>query len=104
MYSSGVIKLRAIFSFIAGICLFLASLNPCLAAKKKIEIDPDKVIVVMIFDDHCMKWCPKVKAVLMQVSQKYGDKIAIHQIDMSEQHLAEAKVKAKKLNFFQKLF
>ena len=78
-------------------CLFLIVASACPSlAKKKPEIDADKVILVMVFDNHCeSRWCPKIKALLMEVQDKYKDKIGVHGINASLKD--KAKEEEKKL-------
>ena len=75
------------------------------SAKKKIETDPDKVVVIIFYDDHCSKiWCPEIKKKLQICKEKYGDKIAIHEIDVTSSKRNEAEIQAKKLGVSAMLF
>lgn len=89
-------KLLKIFTLFLSIMFVF---NSAAIAGKKAKLDADKVLVVMFYDNHCAnKWCPPVKTTLKAVKEKYGDKIAVHMINMSE--LDEAKIKSKKLGVY----
>jgi hypothetical protein len=63
--------------------------------KQGSKIERSDVMVVLVFDDSCQKWCDMVKPMIRELGIQY--KVRVVEIDASRKVLAEAKETAKKL-------
>ncbi len=81
----------------AFFCGLLCCSFPLQALAAEAVVDGDKPLVLMIFDDKCKKWCSQVRPILGELKEQYGDKVAFHEIDCSENVLKGANESAKKL-------
>lgn len=59
--------------------------------------DADKVLILMLFDENCKKWCPKVRPILAELKTQYGEKIAIHELDVTQTELKASTETARQL-------
>lgn len=84
-------------SIVLLIALALLSSPGSAPAADLVSIDPDKVLVVMVYDHHCKKSCDDMRPRIEEIRQTYGDTIAVHSIDVSKDVLDQAKDKAKRL-------
>ncbi len=57
-------------------------------------------LVVLIFDRGCKTWCQKVRPMMKELKDQFGDRIDVAEIDASEENLKEAEVKAKSLGVY----
>lgn len=76
------------------ICCLLP--EAALAADANVR-DADKVLILMLFDENCKKWCPKVRPILAELKTQYGEKIAIHELDVTQAELKNSTETAKQL-------
>ena len=79
------------------ISLFLALTFMAPAFAKSAEVDPDKVLVVMVYSSSCKKFCNEVRPMLAKIEEKYGDKVAVHMLGISGDDLAKSKEMEKRL-------
>ncbi|MBI1270622.1 hypothetical protein GC174_09330 [bacterium] len=79
------------------ICLLLALTFMAPAFAKSVEVDTDKVLVVMVYSNSCKKFCDEVRPMLAKIEDKYGDKVAVHMLGISGDDLARSKEMEKKL-------
>lgn len=68
-----------------------------LAADAATVRDADKVLILMLFDENCKKWCPKVRPILAELKTQYGEKVAIHELDVTQSVLKTSTDTAKQL-------
>lgn len=76
--------------------VFLTAFNTRALAADEI-LDSDKVLLLMVFDSHCTKWCGQVRPMLHDIKAEFGDKIALYELDFSEKELKTSTEKAKQL-------
>jgi hypothetical protein len=87
-------RTSVLFSTIIAMCLFLCP--PALAADK--AVDGDKVLVVLLHAQSCRSWCKEVRPVLEDIKKDYkAENVVIHELDITDDQLADTKVLAKKL-------
>ncbi len=69
------------------------------AAAKDTEnnLENGKVLVVLLHAQHCRTWCKEVRPILEEIKKDYGDRLAIRELDITEDTLAKAKAQAKQL-------
>lgn len=48
------------------------------------QVDGDRTLVLMLFDDKCKVYCKEVRPILKTLKDEYGDRVAFHEIDFSE--------------------
>lgn len=56
-----------------------------------------KVLVVMMFDQHCTLWCGKVRPLMKELAEEFGQKVLIDEVDASRGKEKEAEDKCKQL-------
>lgn len=47
-------------------------------------LDGDRTLVLMLFDDKCKVYCKEVRPILKTLKEEYGDRVAFHEIDFSD--------------------
>ncbi len=77
--------------------LLLALLPISTQAADAPKKDGDKVLVVMVYDGGCHLWCDEVRPIISDVTKKYGDKVALKEIDVQESALKASLGTADKL-------
>lgn len=70
--------------------------NNCALAAEK-EQDSSKVLVVMMFDEHCVLWCGKVRPIMKELAGEFGERVVIDEVDASKGKDKEAADKCKQL-------
>lgn len=88
--------LGTLLSFCGALLLTIAAVPPVNAGDEQL-VDGDKVLVVMLYDGHCKKWCNEVKPILSTIKEDYGEKIALHELDVSDTTLKTTLDSAKQL-------
>lgn len=71
--------------------------NPALSAPAK---PGQQVLVVLIFDQSCKAWCQKVRPMMKELGEVYGDKVSFAELDASHDKLKEAEARAKELGVY----
>jgi hypothetical protein len=56
-----------------------------------------KPLCVLVFDDTCKVWCKKVRPVMEELKQSYGEKVEFAELDATPAVLADTKKRAKDL-------
>jgi thiol-disulfide isomerase/thioredoxin len=87
---------RSIFKLAALLCLLAPICATAQATAKDVDYE-EKPLVVLVFDQNCKAWCAKVKPIMGELQQEYGDKVLFAQLDATQSVLPEAKKQAKQL-------
>ncbi len=61
------------------------------------ENNQSKVLVVMMFDQHCTLWCGRVRPLMKELAEEFGQKVLIDEVDASRGKEKEAEEKCKQL-------
>jgi thiol-disulfide isomerase/thioredoxin len=81
--------------------LLVSCLIPEVALASETSVrDADKVLILMLFDENCKKWCPKVRPILSELKTQYGDRIAVHELDVTQSVLKTSSETAKELGVY----
>ena len=87
---------RLIVKFVALLCLLAPGCAITQATAKDAEYE-EKPLVVLVFDQNCKTWCARVKPIMSELQQEYGDKVLFAQLDATQSVMAETKKQAKQL-------
>lgn len=79
----------------ASVALIIASVTCNFAGAENIQYD--KPLLVMIFDQNCKTWCSQVRPMVTQLKQAYGEEADFAEIDVTANVLKEASKQAKDL-------
>jgi len=85
-----IAKLAVLFCLLAALC-------PTGQATAKDAEYEEKPLVVLVFDQNCKTWCTRVKPIMSELKQEYGDKVLFAQLDATQSVLPETKKQAKQL-------
>jgi thiol-disulfide isomerase/thioredoxin len=55
------------------------------------------VLVVLIFDEGCKTWCQKVRPMMGELKEMFGNQIEVAELDATQDKLKDAEAKAKSL-------
>lgn len=85
--------------------LWKTSLSVCflisiLMGTSALAVEPPtdaKPLAVLVFDQNCKAWCAKVRPMVVELKQNYGDKVMFAELDVTDNVLPEAKKQAKQL-------
>ncbi|HEY9871267.1 MAG TPA: hypothetical protein V6D08_19055 [Candidatus Obscuribacterales bacterium] len=80
---------------LAFLFALMVAWQPCLAQGQAGSGDKRPVLVVLIFDESCKAWCQKVRPVMKELKDQYGDKVEIIELDASAPTLKDAETRAK---------
>lgn len=69
----------------------------CAFAADKEKTEAGKVLVVMMFDEHCVLWCGKVRPIMKELAGEFGERVVIDEVDASKGKDKEAAEKCKQL-------
>jgi thiol-disulfide isomerase/thioredoxin len=97
---------KAVLATTFALCLaFMApGQNPCLADLT--EVTPTvsepakatgKVLVVLVYDQHCKVWCTHVRPIIKELAEEFGDKVHVEEIDNSPSSAETALKQVKEL-------
>jgi len=84
---------RYVVALVASVGAFAFSIGQASCA----EEDSKKVLVLMVFDQNCKKFCKEVRPVLKDLKIAYGDKIVVTEVDVTQSVLSEASKRCKEL-------
>jgi hypothetical protein len=56
---------------------------------------PQHVLVVLIFDEGCKVWCQKVRPIMKELKEQYGQRVDFLELDASAGTMKETEAKAK---------
>jgi predicted DsbA family dithiol-disulfide isomerase len=96
--------LKALTAITFALCLavFAPALNPCLADFVETGVAPSnpatavgKVLVVLVYDQHCKVWCTHVRPIVRELGEEFGERVHVEEIDNSPSN-AEAALKQVK--------
>ncbi len=73
---------RLVTNLVTCIVLCLLSAGAAIAAEA--QVDGDRTLVLMLFDDKCKVYCKEVRPILKTLKDEYGDRVAFHEIDFSD--------------------
>ncbi|MBX9940071.1 MAG: hypothetical protein K2Y32_12500 [Candidatus Obscuribacterales bacterium] len=71
--------------------------NNCALAAEKEQAESSKALVVMMFDEHCVLWCGKVRPIMKELAGEFGERVVIDEVDASKGKDKEAADKCKRL-------
>lgn len=86
-----ILKLAALACLLAPVCAAGEA-----TGKDVVEGD-DKPLVMLVFDQNCKAWCSRVKPMMSELQQEYGDKVLFAQVDATESVWTETKKQVKQL-------
>lgn len=66
------------------VCTVLCLLSAGSAFSAEAQVDGDRTLVLMLFDDKCKVYCKEVRPILKTLKDEYGDRVAFHEIDFSD--------------------
>lgn len=59
--------------------------------------DNGGALVVLLYDEHCKTWCEKVRPIMRELKEHYGNKVKVVELNTSHSALKESKKEAKEL-------
>lgn len=65
--------------------------------KEGADNSQSKVLVVMMFDQHCTLWCGSVRPLMKELAEEFGQKVLIDEVDASRGKEKDAEEKCKRL-------
>ena len=97
------LKALTAITFALSGALFAPALNPSLAegteALAPAVSEPakavGKVLVVLVYDQHCKVWCTHVRPIIRELAEEFGERVHMEEIDNSPS-TAEAALKQVK--------
>lgn len=89
----------AFLLFLPAIAGAWAPFHACgsLSAENSVENSQSRVLVVMMFDQHCTLWCGRVRPLMKELAEEFGQKVLIDEVDASRGKEKEAEEKCKQL-------
>ncbi len=97
-----ILKAVTVVTFALSLALGAPGQKPCwadFAENSPVASDPakaaGKVLVVLVYDQHCKVWCTHVRPIIRELADEFGDKIHVEEIDNSPSS-AEAALKQVK--------
>jgi hypothetical protein len=91
------ITTRFIVRLAALVCLLVPVCSTGEAKGKDVVEGDDKPLVMLVFDQNCKAWCSRVKPMMSEFQQEYGDKVMFAQVDATESVWTESKKQVKQL-------
>ncbi len=85
--------MRAFISLLVLCFLTFVNAGPATFAEEQAR----KPLCVLVFDDTCKAWCKKVRPVMEELKQSYGEKVEFAELDATQAVLADTKKRAKDL-------
>jgi thiol-disulfide isomerase/thioredoxin len=79
------------------VILFFLSQQAGLAADEVF----DKPLFLMVFDKTCHAWCAKLRPIVKELQQEYGDRVDFAELDITQEVLPESKKIAKQLGILK---
>jgi thiol-disulfide isomerase/thioredoxin len=61
----------------------LADLNEITPIASDPSKAPGKVLVVLVYDQHCKVWCTHVRPIIKELAEELGEKVHVEEIDNS---------------------
>lgn len=56
-----------------------------------------EAVVVLLYDDHCKTWCEKVRPILRELKERYGQRVSFAELNTAPAALKDTKKLAKDL-------
>lgn len=56
-----------------------------------------KVLVVLVYDQHCKVWCTHVRPIMKELAEEFGDKVHVEEVDNSPSSADAALKQVKEL-------
>jgi hypothetical protein len=89
--------MRLIQYLLLLLLLMTSTIGPVVSAPARAN---QQVLVVLIFDQSCKAWCQKVRPMMKELGEVYGDKVVFAELDASHDKLKEAEGRAKELGVY----
>lgn len=86
---------KTVFSAKLKACLLSMSALALLFIQSAAQAADEKILVVLVYDNHCKVWCGKVVPLLRELGNEMQDKIALLEIDNSPDKTEQAVKTAK---------
>jgi hypothetical protein len=84
------LKARTAITFALSLALFAPAQTPGLADGPEpapAVSDParatGKVLVLLVYDQHCKVWCTSVRPIMKELAAEFGDKVHMEEVDAS---------------------
>lgn len=83
-------------ALIIGLVILALAGSPA-SASPQAKAAEKPVLVVLVFDQTCKAWCEKVRPLMKELGQEFGEGVRFAELDATEAVLAETKKTAKDL-------